>query len=33
MFLNQSGDIYVFGTSNEGKLGIFRLDERMIGRG
>ena len=33
MFLNQSGDMYVFGTSNEGKLGIFRLDERMIGRG
>lgn len=33
LFLNKDGDLYVFGASNEGKLGIFRLEERMFGLG
>ena len=33
MFLSKEGELYVFGSSNEGKLGVFRLDERMVGRG
>lgn len=33
MFLSRDGQMYVCGTSNDGKLGIFRLQERMVGRG
>ena len=31
--LSRDGELYTFGSSNEGKLGIFRLEERMVGRG
>ena len=31
MCISKDGDMYVFGSSNEGKLGIFRLSERMVG--
>ena len=31
--LNNEGDMFVFGASNEGKLGVFRLEERMIAMG
>ena len=33
MFLSREGEMYVCGSSNEGKLGIFRLAERMVGKG
>ena len=33
LFLNKDGDLYVSGSSNKGKLGIFRLEERMFGLG
>ena len=33
LFLSREGEMYVCGSSNEGKLGIFRLDERMVGKG
>ena len=33
LFLSRDGEISVSGSSNEGKLGIFRLEERMVGRG
>lgn len=33
MFLSKDGEMYVFGASNDGKLGVFRLDERMVALG
>ena len=33
MFLSKDGELYVCGSSNEGKLGIFRLEEKMPGVG
>ena len=33
LFLSKEGELYVSGSSNEGKLGIFRLNERMVGLG
>ena len=31
--LSKDGELYAFGSSTDGKLGIFRLSERMVGRG
>ena len=33
LFLSREGDMFVCGSSNQGKLGIFDLNAKLLGRG